>query len=685
MDFLLEIGGEELPASFVISSQESLEIEIKKYLEEQSIPYENIKAWGTPRRLVLYITNLASQSLPKKIAIKGPPKKVAYDKDHKPTKALLGFLQGNNSSLEEVSLRTVSEGEYVFIEKEIPPIQTEKLLSSFLPMLIKDIRLPKAMRWEVEDFYFSRPIRWVVSMFHDKVIPFQLGNLSSGNLTKGHRFFGEEIPLTTSEDYLEKLREQYVLVNQEERKEKIREGLNNLSKEVGGSWEKDEDLLQEVTYLVEYPQVLRGKIPEELLNIPTSLLSAVLKHHLRAFPLFSVEGKPLPYFLFVSNNPAPEAHKNIISGYEQVAVARLRDGHFFYQEDKQTPLDTLVDGLDGVVFMQGLGTLKDKSLRLLSTIENLPGYWNEEEIGKLKRIMKLLKFDQVTQVVKEFPELEGIMAKDYALVQGEPPDIAEALYEVYVPKSSGDSLPQTKLGMWASVLDRLDSLAGLFSLGYKPSGSEDPYGIRRYATGVVRVLQVLNKEVKVEVILEKFFEHLKPKEDRLLLIDEILKLLSSRLEILWLEEGYRYDTVRAILNQNFPLNLSEAQERLKKLAEWYEQEMFIDLVLVIKRIQNILKGQKITTELLNPSLLREPAEENLYHSIIETSRKLEELPLADWLPYFSKLGKTVDKFFDEVLVMTKEEEIKNNRLVLLKNALMTFSRLGDLSQITIRR
>ncbi len=724
MDFLLEIGGEELPATFISSATESIKIGFERYLLERSVPYSSLQIWGTPRRLTAFISDISTQSLPRKIEVKGPPKKVAYDNEDKPTPALLGFLQGQKGRIEDVDVRNTTEGDYIFLIKEIPPVNTKDILTSFLPSLIKGIKLLKAMRWDIEDFYFSRPIRWMTSLLGDTIVSFQIGNLTAGRLSRGHRFFGSEFTLENASSYKEKLKEQYVLVDTFERKEKIREELERLSYEVGGKWDYDENLLNEVTFLVEFPQVLRGNIPLELLSLPSPLIATVLKHHLKAFPLFSSEGKSLPYFLFVSNNPSIDSVKKIIEGYEHVAVARLRDAHFFYKEDISTPLIIFSDALEGIAFMEGLGSLKDKSLRLFSVIEKLPQLMESSERNQLLRILSLLKFDQATQVVKEFPELEGVMAKEYSLIQGEDLIVAEALYEDYLPRGSNDKIPTTQFGKWVSLLDRLDSLTGLFSLGYKPTGSEDPYGLRRYAMGVVRILLSMNKlpppssyllppgeekeiykweitptppphlrgrievggqEVDIDFLLENLLNELKPSQPMPKVKNEILKILLSRLEALWLEEGYRYDNIRAILGNGFPLNLVEAENRLKQLEIWYEQEEFIDLVLVVKRIQNIMKGQKLKEEFPDPSLFKEPMEEELYRADLDVSNFIEEKPLNEWLGKLSSLGKTVDSFFDKVLVMTPDEELKINRLLLIGKILKTINILGDLSQITVRR
>ncbi|MBT9164182.1 MAG: Glycine--tRNA ligase beta subunit [candidate division WS2 bacterium] len=688
MNFLLEIGCEELPSSFIKKSLVSLKSSLDTLLNKYSLDYQALDCWGTPRRLSVYIQNISSCSPIQLTELKGPPKKVAFDNQGNPTSALLGFIKTNKASMENINIKNISGREYIFLTLQTDSQNSLDILKEHLPDIILSLKTTKAMRWDCPNIFFSRPIRWIVALLDDKVIPFEIGNITSEKISYGHRFFGKAITINNSINYQHLLREGFVIVDRDERKQLIESGLNSVSQKFSAHWQKDEELLDEVTNLVEYPKTLIGRIPEEFLTLPQPLIIATIKHHLRAFPFYDQKDCILPFFVVISNNPSPEASKEIISGYEHVAIARLRDAYFFFHEDIKVPLDTWKNNLRNIAFFQGLGSLGDKNNRLVSTAITCSHLIKEVDPIIFKKTLSLLKFEQSSEVVKEFPELEGIMSKVYALEQRESNQVAQALFEHYLPKSGFDNLPETAMGKWCSILDRIDSLTGIFCTGYKPSGSEDPFSLRRIAIGLIRILINIDQQIDVVPFINSFIEKYRAQgvDVQSSIVSEILTFLQQRLEALWLEEGYRYDVVQAVLGNYFPVNLKLSLKKLIFLENVYEKDSFIDLVLVYKRIQNILKNQNLNlTTPISKNILIEEEEFSLYEAIQLIGNKLPLTPLEEWLDLFSLLGNKVNQFFDKVLVITEDEKIKTNRLLLLSKASEAINNLGDLSFITIRR
>ena len=688
MNFLLEIGCEELPSSFIKKSLVSLKSNFETLLNKYSLDYQTLDSWGTPRRLSVYIQNISSCSPPQLTELKGPPKKVAYDNLGNPTSALLGFIKTNKATLGNINIKNILDREYVFLTLQLESQSSLDILKEHLPDILLSLKTDKAMQWDYQNIFFSRPIRWIVALLDDKIIPFEIGNLASENVSYGHRFFGKSITINNPLNYHHLLREEFVIVNQEERKQLIESGLNSVAQKFSINWQKDEELLDEVTNLVEYPEVLIGKIPEEFLTLPQPLVIATIKHHIKAFPFYDQKNNLLPFFVIISNNPSPEASNEIISGYEHVANARLRDAYFFFQEDIKVPLDTWKNNLKNIAFFQGLGSLDDKNNRLVSTAITCSRLIEGVNPIIFQKTLSLLKFEQSSQVIKEFPELEGIMGKVYALVQKENEQVAQALLEHYFPKSGFDNLPETTMGKWCSILDRIDSLTGIFCTGHKPSGSEDPFGLRRLAIGLIRILISIDQQVDVVLFINSFIESYRAQGVNVpsLILSEIITFLQQRLEALWLEEGYKYDVVQAVSGNNFPVNLKLSLKKLNFLENVYEKDSFIDLVLVYKRVQNILKNQNLNLGIpIMKNYLKEEEEFSLYEALQLINNKLPLTPLEEWLDLFSLLGNKVNQFFDKVLVITENEKIKTNRLLLLNKVSETINNLGDLSYITIRR
>lgn len=688
MNFLLEIGCEELPSFFIKKSLVTLKSNFQALLNKYSLDYQTLDSWGTPRRLSVYIQNISSYSPPQLTELKGPPKKAAYDNLGNPTSALLGFIKTNKATLRNIYIKNILNREYVFLTMQLESRSSLDILKEHLSGIILSLKTDKAMQWDYQNVFFSRPIRWITALLDDKVIPVEIGNLTSGNISYGHRVFGKAITINDPLNYQHLLSEGFVIVNQDERKQLIESGLNLVSQKYSAHWQQDEELLDEVTNLVEYPKVLIGRIPEEFLTLPKPLVIVTIKHHIRAFPFYDQNNDLLPFFVIISNNPSPEASDEIISGYENVANARLRDTYFFFQEDIKVPLDAWKNNLKNIAFFQGLGSLYDKNNRLVDTAITCSHLIEGVNPIIFQKTLSLLKFEQSSQVIKEFPELEGIMSKVYALEQKENDQIAQALLEHYLPKSGFDNLPETIMGKWCSILDRIDTLTGIFCTGHKPSGSEDPFGLRRLAIGLIRILTSIDQQVNIVPFINSFIEKYRTQGVSIqsLILSEIITFLQQRLETFWLEEGYRYDVVKAVLDNNFPVNLKLSLKKLIYLENVYENDSFIDLVLVYKRVQNILKNQNLNLETpIMKNYLIEEEELSLYEALYLISDKLPSTPLEEWLKLFSLLGDKINQFFDKVLVITENENIKTNRLLLLSKASEVINNFGDLNYITIRR
>lgn len=686
--YLLEIGVEELPARFIDSALEQLKNNTKEILEEQRIAFENIETYATPRRLVLIIKGLAEKQETVYEKVKGPAKRIAYDEEGNPTKALQGFMRGQGVDIEQISLQDYNGETYVYTNVKKEGKSTEDVLSENMSNIIKSVVFPKSMKWGGKNIRFARPIRWIVSIYNNKVVPFDLEGIKVSNVTRGHRFLGSShIELSSVDEYFDVLEENYVIVDQNKRRDIIKYGSERLAKEKGGNLLMDPELLEEVTYLVEYPTPLIGRIAEEYLKLPVDVVITPMKEHLRYFPVIDDKERLLPYFITVRNGN--EKYLDVVrKGNEKVLGARLEDAKFFYYEDIKIPLEDYVDELKNIIFQEKLGTLYDKTIRVQKLADKIGNYLEvgQETKNNINRAAYLSKADLVTKMVDEFTELQGKIGMEYAKQSGENEIVSLAIYEQYLPRFSGDQLPTTTAGAILSIADKLDTIVGCFAIGIQPTGSQDPYGLRRQALGIINIILDRKLNLNLGDIID-FALYIYVEENGLVfdyktVKQEILEFFNGRIKNMFSDMGIRYDIIDGVIATGIN-NVYDLKLRADKLNTYIENEGLEDVLTTFNRVANLAKNASSTE--IKRDLLVEEEEIELY----ETFNSIED-KVINWLnkkeydkalEQFIALREPVDNFFDNVMVMVDDEELRENRLSLLAKISETMLMICDLSKI----
>lgn len=685
-ELLLEVGTEEIPARFIPEALNEFERLIQKEFESYQIDFEGIQTFGTPRRLVLYIPSLSEKQKDKEIRKIGPSKRAGFDAQGNPTSAAIGFAKSQSVPVESLEVIKTEKGEYLCAVKKELGRPTHELLKEILPRVILSIPFPKSMRWSNVSIRFARPIHWILCLYGGQVVPFEIGNIPSGNVTYGHRFMHPDpIEVEDFSSYLKKTRDAFVMVDPEERRRKIEEGMLREEQKVSGRVLRDEELLKEVNFLVEYPVVLCGHFDEKFLSLPEEVVIHSMMEHQRYFPLTDSQGKLLPHFIFVCNI-SPRDEKAVILGNERVLKARLSDAEFFFQEDLKVPLEQRIEELKKVVFQAKLGTSYEKVLRFKEIASFLSKQINPSLQETVERVSLLCKADLVTGMVGEFPKLQGVMGRIYARLSGEKPEVCEAIYEHYLPSFAGDRLPSSPVGDLVSIADKMDTIVGSFGIGVVPTGTSDPFGLRRQALGIIRIIIEKGYSISLVELVEVSGGLLQEKMERPWreVKQEVLDFFKVRYQNFLLEKGYSYDVVEAVLSTPFDdlLDLQNRIEALQKVRDW---EDFKSIVIGFKRAMNILKGMALNKE-IRPSLFSHSAEEELFQAWRKTKEKvdqsLSQRDYASALLEMSRLREPIDQFFDKVLVMVEEEEVRTNRLALLREITQLFLRFADFSKLT---
>ena len=683
---LLEIGVEELPSRFGQTTLDQIENNLSKLLKEERINFDNIEKYATPRRLTFVIKNLADKASDLEEEVKGPAKKIAVDDEGNFTKPALGFMKSKGLDPENVYFKQLGKTEYLFGTIKQTGKETSEVLKNIIPEAIKNVTFPKAMRWGGKNMRFARPIRWMVALLNDNVLDVDLEGIKASNVTKGHRFLGErEFEVNSVEDYFEKLDKNYVIIDQHKRKEMIKEQAIEVAKSLGGEVELDDDLLEEITFLVEYPTAFYGEFDEEYVKLPKEVVTTPMKEHQRYFPV-SKDGKLLPNFIAVRNGDSNRIDL-VKAGNEKVLRARLADALFFYKEDTKKPLESFVDKLQTVVFQAKLGTVYDKTLRIEKLSQVILKELNmTESIENTARAAKLCKADLVTNMVFEFTELQGVMGRDYAEVGGENEEVCQGIFEHYLPRFAGDILPETNTGIALSIADKLDSIAGFFAIGIKPSGSQDPYALRRQALGILSILLDRKLSVNLNNLINAALDNYSNLEfNKEEVASQIVEFFVERVKNLFKDLGIRYDVIDAVLNNNLN-DISDIHTRALELNRWLQKDELVEMLTAFNRVSTL--AEKATTDVVKEELLKEDAEVKLYNSFKEIKANVESL-LADKkyneaLDAFATLRPLVDNLFDNVMVMDKDEAIKENRLGLLKQIYSTMLTICDLSKIVYK-
>ena len=681
---LFEIGTEEIPAKFMPGILEQLKSLAEKKLQELRVPFASVTVFGTPRRMTFIADGVEETQASTVVESKGPSVKIAFGPDGAASKAAQGFARGQGIAVEDLIVRD----EYVYAVKQLTGQAVIDLLPAFLVDIVESLSFPKNMRWADHDFRFVRPIRWLVALLDDKIIPIEITGVKSGRNTIGHRFLSKgEVEIACASDYAKVLREHFVLVDQDERRKMIRQQVEELAQKEGGIAEIDEDLLEEVVYLVEYPTALCGHFDDKFLTLPKETVITPMREHQRYFPVLTADGKLLAKFITVRNGNS-EGLDIVAHGNERVLRARLSDAEFFFNEDRKIKLEERLEKLKTVVFQEGLGNIYDKSVRLADIAMTLKKSLNvkvDEDI--LQRTALLSKTDLVTGMVCEFTELQGVMGREYALLDGEKPEVAQGIFEHYLPRFAGDELPTTDIGRLVGIADKLDNIAATFSRGLIPTGSQDPYALRRQAIGIINILVDGNYHLPLLKTISAVLGLLNvPSAKNGELLAQLQEFFVQRVKNMMGDQGIRYDVIDAILNEKANDDIVDLFVRAKALAEYVETSEAAESIQAFTRVVNLCKKAEGET-IINESLFVEPAEKELYEVVCrlqkETIPALVAYNYADVLKLINEVSAPVNKFFDTVMVMDKDENVKNNRLALLVQVKETASMVGDLSAIVL--
>ena len=679
-DLLFEIGAEEIPAGFMPNILGQLKQLAETKLNDAHLPFESIATYGTPRRLALIVKGLGDTSAEISERHKGPSASIAYDADGNATKAAIGFARGKGLDVADL----VVEDGYIYAETKTAGVPAKDIVTDMLPQLITGLNFPKSMHWGNLDAKFVRPVRWLVALLDEEVIPVEFATVKSGNVTRGHRFLGaDEITIKNAASYVDTLKENFVMVDQDARRELISKQLHDMAASKNASIVWDDDLLEEINYLVEWPTALCGGFEESYLALPDAAIITPMKDHQRYFPLVDQEGKLLPMFLTVRNG-SNHSIEVVQAGNERVLRARLDDAKFFFNEDRKKPLIDRQDGLTKIVFQEGLGNLADKTERLLKLgrVFGEECGLHEDAAVVLERATELAKTDLTTGMVTEFTELQGVMGKEYALLDGESPEVAEAIFEQYLPRFAGDVLPQTEAGKVLSIIDKVDNIVATFSRGLIPTGSQDPYALRRQTIGILNILLGSEWNISLRPIFKASMELLNVAADKQEeLLNQVEEFFTLRLKNIFLDREVPHHVIDLLLSNN-ELSVADAEGLVNALLANRIDEN-VELVQAYTRMYNLVKDVEYIG--VNSDLLKEDAEKALF----EAASKASEASLAAWeandyaavVAVPATLVPAINKFFEDVMVMDKDEAIKANRLQLVRLAYSVMAIIGDISAL----
>lgn len=697
-NLIFEIGTEEIPARFLPPAIEQLQSLAAEQFKTLALDYDEIKIYATPRRLTLKVVGLADKQADSIVEAKGPAFKAAYDADGQPTRALLGFCKSQGIEPADAATKEINGVKYIFVQKHISGTETVKVLPEVFKTLITKLYFPKPMRWGYGDFRFARPIHWLVAMYGKQVIPFEFEGVAASDTTKGHRVLGSDaIVLADADCYETALKENYVIVDQAVRREMIAEQIKQVAASIDGIAGEDEELFEEVTFILEYPTALVGNFDNKYLAIPKELVITPMREHQRYFPVYAKDGSLLPKFITVRNGDS-YGLEVVAAGNEKVLRARLADAEFFYQEDLQVPLKSNCDKLKTIVFHEKLGSVYDK----VGRVEKLSAFiaeklsYNAVELSQTAETSALCKADLVTKAVYEFTELQGIMGEYYALAEGRAKEVARGIKEHYMPCFAGDKLPETACGTAVALADKLDSLCCFFAMDMIPSGSQDPYALRRAATGVVRIIIENNLPLKLRECFDYAFKLIKQDVpslsfDAAAAGEQLLAFMKQRLDKSLQEENISYDVINAV----FAVGGDELCDiRIKALAisEFRKESGFALLLAGFKRAANLLKNAEAKNEIIagnmlpfSENMLKDTAEKNLYNALVAVKGEADGLIAAgEYQKALEKAGtlrESIDSFFNDIMVMTEDKALMLNRLSLLQQITELTAAVGELSRL----
>lgn len=686
-DLLIEIGLEEMPARFVTSSIQQLTKKIEKWFDEKKIEIGEVKYYSTPRRLAVVIKDVSESQQDIQEEAKGPARKIALDENGNWSKAAIGFSRGQGMSVDDIYFKEINGVEYAHVEKFIKGQMTLTLLPE-LQEIITGLTFPKNMRWANEELKYIRPIKWLVALFGTDIIPFSITGVQTDHWTEGHRFLGNKVEIPSPEQYAVTLLGQYVIADAEERKAAIVSQLRKVEEENQWIIPIDEDLLEEVNNLVEYPTVLFGRFEKEFLELPEEVLITSMKEHQRYFPVKSHEGELLPFFVTVRNGDHQHL-ETVARGNEKVLRARLADADFFYKEDQKLEIAKALEKFKTIVYHEEIGTLSEKVnrvSRLTARFTEELGF-TREDIDLACRAAEICKFDLVTNMVYEFPELQGFMGEKYAIQKGEDIRVAKAINEHYMPRNAEDHTAESNIGAALAIVDKLDTIASTFAIGLIPSGSQDPYALRRQATGIVQTLMNKNWNVElekligisIEFIAEANFSKLSSEE----LEEELIAFFKLRLKHHLQERGIRYDVIEAVLSNKIGV-VASLVRKAETLNLKKDEDGFKESMEALSRVINISSKAETIGELA-PHLFENEAEQNLYNQYLELEKTLESsVTEEEYYTLLVSLKGRINDYFDQTMVMVEDESLRNNRLSLMAKLAQRIKDFANVTEIIVK-
>lgn len=667
-NLLLEIGLEEMPAHVVWPSIKQLEEKVSKFLAENSLTFESIETFSTPRRLAIRVTNIPDRQEDVQEEVKGPAKKIALDAEGNWSKAAEGFVRGQGLTTDAITFREVNGVEYVYVTKYIHGKESKEVLTGLLDV-VKSMNFPTMMHWGDTMFEYVRPIHWIIALLDEEVIPFELLDVQTGRITEGHRFLGDQVALANPSEYEAKLEEQFVIADARKRQQMIVNQIEEIAEKNKWVIDIDPDLLEEVTNLVEYPTAFVGDFEERFLSVPEEVLVTSMKEHQRYFEIRNQAGMLLPHFISVRNGNSVKLD-NVIKGNQKVLAARLEDGEFFFEEDKKLSIEDCVEKLKNVTFHEKIGSMYKKMQRvgLISQVIGKRVGLSEEELTDLKRASEIYKFDLVTNMVNEFPELQGIMGEKYALLKGEKPAVATAIREHYMPISSEGDLPKTAIGAVLAIADKIDSVLGFFAVGMIPSGSNDPYALRRQTYGIVRIVEAQGwtfpftdmQGAIVDAVNEDVLDYgIHFNRDQKEFIEFFKGRIRQRLQIY----NVRHDIIDAVLDSHQD-DLVQVFKTAQIFDEHLTDEHFKEAMEALTRVINLTKKMEpdVITYKVDPKLFENETEEELYVAVKEAEDQFANQSMAENYQTLTNLRPVIERYFNETMIMVEDEKVRDNRL-----------------------
>ena len=684
-DLLLEIGLEEMPAHVVTPSMKQLETKITAFLDDNRLSFSSIKTYSTPRRLAVLVSEIVDKQEDIQEEVKGPSKKIALDQEGNWSKAAQGFVRGQGVTTEDITFKELKGEEYVYVTKYISGKPAEEVLTD-LTQVITSLTFPVTMHWNQYDFEYIRPIHWIVALLDEEIIPLQILDVKSGRTSRGHRFLGNDLTFATAKEYEEKLAAEFVIADPMKRREMITEQIAEIAAKENFVVNLDADLLEEVNNLVEYPTAFVGNFADKYLAVPEEVLVTSMKEHQRYFDVRNQEGLLLPHFISVRNGNNVKL-ENVAKGNEKVLTARLEDAEFFYNEDKKLTIDELVEKLKNVTFHEKIGSMYEKMQRVgvsAQIIGETVGLTNEE-LEDLKRASEIYKFDLVTNMVGEFPELQGIMGEKYALLQGEKPAVAQAIREHYLPISSEGELPESNIGAVLAIADKMDSLQTFFAAGMLPSGSNDPYALRRQTYGIVRIIEAKSWYFPLIKLQQAIGKKINSDEARFGIQlasgqKEVADFFKARLRQRLHSEDTRHDVIDAVVNSEQE-DVTKLFEAANILNRHLQDDNFKTSVEALTRAINLAKKNEANSDHVDPNLFENESEQALFDAVADLEQKFPRQTMEENYQGLMDLRPVIEAYFDATMVMVDDERIRRNRLnqlqIIAKMAL-AFASLDEL-------